>query len=354
MTIRPGHPHLPAGRSFRLRHLLDRLFHGTTGELASLTRRLRHEISSAEPEDALAAVVEVVREGLSAAGVAVEVDGTRIASGEAGEVIREVPLIWHGEEVGRLLIGPAAARRSTAHDGQVLTALTPYVADAAHAVRLAADLRRSRERILAAREEERRRLCRDLHDGLGHALTDMAMSINMARISMRTAPASAERLLAELRGGMDAVGQEIRELVYGLRPPTLDELGLAGAVRTLAIEGGLSVVVETEGHLSDLPAAAEVAAYRITQEALTNVRKHAGARSATVSLRRGGSFLTVRISDNGRGLPETFRSGIGLTSMRERAAELGGTCAIGPAPGGGTAVEAVLPITVRRDPALRH
>ncbi|WP_231509931.1 sensor histidine kinase [Streptosporangium roseum] len=164
------------------------------------------------------------------------------------------------------------------------------------------------------------------------------------------APASA----SSLRGGMDAVGQEIRELVYGLRPPTLDDLGLAGAVRTLAIEGGLSVVVETEGYLSDLPAAAEVAAYRIAQEALTNVRKHAGARSATVSLRRGNSFLTVQISDNGRGLPETFRSGIGLISMRERAAELGGTCAIGPAPGGGTAVEAVLPITVRRDPALRH
>ncbi|MFD0888871.1 protein kinase, partial [Streptosporangium algeriense] len=114
-----------------------------------------------------------------------------------------------------------------AHTGSLVSAILGLMAREP-AARLTADLRRSRERILTAREEERRRLRRDLHDGLGHALTDMAMSINMARISLRSAPASADRLLAELREGMDAVGQEIRELVYGLRPPTLDELGLAG------------------------------------------------------------------------------------------------------------------------------
>ena len=199
--------------------------------------------------------------------------------------------------------------------------------------------------LARVREEERRRLCRDLHDGLGHALADMAMTINMARISLRTAPASADRLLAELHHGMDAVGQEIRELLYGLCPPTLDALGLAGAVRALA-NSGPSVTVETEGDLSGLPSAVEVAAYRIAQEALTNVRRHAGARSATISLRRGGSFLTVRIRDDGSGLPPASRPGIGLVSMRERARELGGTCVVGPAPGGGTLVDAVLPITV--------
>lgn len=219
----------------------------------------------------------------------------------------------------------------------------PYVADVVHAVRMTADLQHSRERILTAREEERRRLRRDLHDGLGHALTDMAMAINMARISLRTAPDSADRLLAELRDGMDTVSEEIRELVYGLRPPTLDELGLAGAVRALVQEGTPQVAVETEGNLSDLPAAAEVAAYRIAQEGLTNVRKHAKASSAVISLRLGEA-LVVRVQDDGHGLPTGPRSGVGMLSMRERAAELGGTCVIGAAPGGGTVVEAVLPI----------
>lgn len=194
------------------------------------------------------------------------------------------------------------------------------------------------------REEERRRLCRDLHDGLGHALAEMAMVVNLARISLRTTPASTDRLLVELREGMDAIGQEIRGLVYGLYPPTLDTLGLAGAVRALA-DSGPSVIVETEGDLSGLPSVVEVAAYRIAQEALTNVRRHAGARSATISLRRDNSFLTVLVRDDGSGPPPAPRPGIGLVSMRERARELGGTCVMGPAPGGGTLVKAVLPLS---------
>nr|WP_260407685.1 sensor histidine kinase [Planomonospora venezuelensis] len=322
--------------------------YGTHGDPAVLAARLAREVGEAEPAGALAAVAAVIRDGLGVTGVAVEVDGIegrRVNLGLLGPAPRVVPLVWHGEPVGRLLLGSPGPRRfAAAHNDRLIAAVAPYVADVAHAVRLTADLQRSRERILTAREEERRRLRRDLHDGLGHALADMAMSINMARISLRTAPASADRLLLDLRAGMDSVSQEIKELVYGLRPPTLDELGLAGAVRALAAEGGLPVAVEASGDLSDLPAAAEVAAYRIAQEALTNVRKHAGARSAAVALRRGGSSLTVRITDDGCGLPQGSRSGIGMVSMRERATELGGTCAVRPAPGGGTSVEAVLPL----------
>ena len=331
----------------RLRNLVDRLMYGTHGDPQALAALLSREVRDTEPANALAAVAAVVKDGLSVTGVAVEVyePGARqVQVGLLGPAPRGVPLVWHGEPVGRLLLGPPGPRRfAAAHNGRLVAAAVPYVADVAHAVRMTADLQRSRERILTAREEERRRLRRDLHDGLGHALTDMAMSINMARISLRTAPASADRLLLELRGGMDAVSQEIRDLVYGLRPPTLDELGLAGAVRALAQEGTPRVAVEIEGDLSDLPAAAEVAAYRIVQEGLTNIRKHAGAGSAVISLRRGES-LVVRVQDDGGGLPSGPRSGVGLLSMRERAAELGGTCVIGAAPGGGTVVEAVLPI----------
>ncbi|MBB2911950.1 signal transduction histidine kinase [Streptosporangium becharense] len=331
----------------RLRSLVDRLMYGTHGDPRAFAARLAREVRVTEPANALASVAAVVKDGLSVTGVAVEVyePGARqVQVGLLGPAPREMPLVWHGEPVGRLILGSPGPRRfAAAHNERLIAVAAPYVADVAHAVRMTSDLQRSRERILAAREEERRRLRRDLHDGLGHALTDMAMSINMAMINLRTAPASADRLLLELRGGMDAVSQEIRELVYGLRPPTLDELGLAGAVRTLAVEGTPRVAVEIEGDLANLPAAVEVAAYRIAQEALTNIRKHAGARSAVVSLTRGES-LVVRIRDDGHGLPEESRSGIGLLSMRERAAELGGSCVIEPAPGGGTVVEAVLPI----------
>ncbi|MFJ2029161.1 histidine kinase [Streptosporangium sp. NPDC087985] len=330
-----------------LRRWVDRLMYGTYGDPRALAARLAREVGETEPANALAAVAAAIRDGLSVTGVAVEVDGPgarRVEVGLLGPAPRTVPLVWHGEPCGRLLLGSPGPRRfAAAYNDRLITAVTPYVADVAHAVRMTADLQHSRERILTAREEERRRLRRDLHDGLGHALTDMAMSINMARVSLRSAPASADRLLTELRSGMDAVGQEIKELVYGLRPPTLDELGLAGAVRALAVEGEPQVAVETEGDLSDLPAATEVAAYRIAQEGLTNIRKHARARSAVVSLRRGDS-LVVRVQDDGNGLPSGPRSGVGLLSMRERAAELGGTCVIGKAPGGGTLVEAVLPI----------
>ncbi|MEW9548879.1 histidine kinase [Nonomuraea sp. NPDC050783] len=328
---------------------VDRLLYGSTGVPESLAARLRHRLQHADPLHGLRATLDVLREGLSVTGAAVEVDGVTTASGAvaagrspagAPPPARTVPLVWHGEPVGRLLIGPTDRRRfPAAHDERVIATLTPYIADAAHAVRLTAALQRSRERILTAREEERRRLRRDLHDGLGQSLTGMAMSINAARLAARTSPDAAERLLADLRAGMESVSADIRELVYGLRPPALDELGLAGAVEELA-----GAPVETSGELAGLPAAAEVAAYRIVQEALTNTRKHARATRVRVALRREERLLRVTVTDDGVGLPPGARPGVGLLSMRERAAELGGTCVVQEAEGGGTVVHADLPL----------
>ncbi|MBN6051879.1 sensor histidine kinase, partial [Nonomuraea sp. RK-328] len=213
-------------------------------------------------------------------------------------------------------------------------------------VRMAADLQRSRERIVTTREEERRRLRRDLHDGLGQTLSAMAMTITMARRSLQRSPESADELLREMHAGMSAVTDDIRELVHGLRPPALDELGLAGAVRELAGQSSpdTGVEVRVEGPLEDLPAAVEVAVYRIVQEALTNIRKHAGASLAHVVLQRERSALRLLVGDDGRGLPATYSAGVGLASMRERAAELGGVCVVSGAPGEGTRVEVTLPL----------
>ncbi|NUR85631.1 MAG: sensor histidine kinase [Nonomuraea sp.] len=319
---------------------VDRLLYGSTGDPSALAAALSRRLQHADPGHGLLASLEVLREGLSVTGTAVEVDGVLTVSGVVGAAARIEPLVWHGEPVGLLLIGPTGRRRfPAAHDERVIATLTPYIADAAHAVRLTAALQRSREHLVGAREEERRRLRRDLHDGLGQSLSGMAMSLNLARVSVRAAPERAEHLLGELRAGMDTVTCDIRQLVYGLRPPALDELGLAGAVAELAPE----TPVETEGDLAELPAAVEVAAYRIVQEALTNARKHAAASTIAVRLERGERLL-VEVRDDGIGLPRDARPGIGLGSMRERAAELGGTCVVRRARGGGTVVHADLPL----------
>ncbi|MBE3014860.1 sensor histidine kinase [Microbispora sp. NEAU-D428] len=338
-----------------LQRAVDRLLYGPVGDPRVLAERLVREVRRGDPAQALAPVIGVLREGLAVQGIAVEVTGgepghqvVSTVSGQVGDSPREVPLVWHGERVGRLLVGPPAPRRfPAAHDERVLDTLVPYAADVAHAVRMAADLQRSRERILAAREEERRRLRRDLHDGLGQTLSEMAMTVNMARVSLKTSPKAADGLLRALRSGMDTVTGDLRQLVYGLRPPALDDLGLAAAVQALAGPDdpeGPATVVSTEGDLADLPAAVEVAVYRIVQEALTNVRRHARATHVRVELRREPAALRLLIADDGVGLPPERRSGVGLTSMRERTAELGGICLVGGEPGAGTTVEVVLPV----------
>ncbi|WP_310738817.1 sensor histidine kinase [Microbispora sp. H10830] len=338
-----------------LQRAVDRLLYGPVGDPRVLAERLVQEVRRGDPAQALAPVIGVLREGLAVQGIAVEVTGgepghqaVTTVSGQVGDSPREVPLIWHGERVGRLLVGPPAPRRFlAAHDERVLDTLVPYAADVAHAVRMAADLQRSRERILAAREEERRRLRRDLHDGLGQTLGELAMTVTMARLSLKTSPKAAEGLLRDLRSGMDAVTGDLRQLVYGLRPPVLDDLGLAAAVEALAGPDdaeGPATAVSAEGDLADLPAAVEVAVYRIVQEALTNVRRHARATRVRVELRREPEALRLLIADDGVGLPPERRSGVGLTSMRERTAELGGTCLVTGEPGAGTTVEVTLPI----------
>ncbi len=318
---------------------VDRLLYGSTGDPQALAGRLKHRLQHADPGHGLLATLDVLVEGLSVTGAAVDVDGTVTTSGTLGRPARTVALVWHGEPVGLLLIGPTERRRfPAAHDERVIATLTPYIADAAHAVRLTAALQRSREHILRVREEERRRLRRDLHDGLGQSLSAMAMTINVARMSVRRSPDQAERLLTDLRAGMDAVTGDVRQLVYGLRPPALDELGLAGAVERLAFGP-----VRTAGDLDGLPAAVEVATYRIVQEALTNARKHADATRIEVRLERD-TRLRVTVSDDGKGLPADARAGVGMSSMRERAAELGGTCVVRGRRGGGTVVHAELPL----------
>ncbi|MFC4061335.1 sensor histidine kinase [Planomonospora corallina] len=325
----------------RVQRAVDRLLKVERDPYRAADRLNRTVQEAEDPAGALATATDMVRWALGADGVRVEVDGERVlvfTSGAPGQRPRTVPLEWHGEPVGRLQVTGARPGRES------LAVLSRHVAELAHAVRLAADLRRSRERISSTRDEERRRLGRELHDGLGPALTAIAMTLDEARRRIEDDRAGTQEILVRVRGEMTRTIGEVRELVYGLRPPALDDLGLEGALRAVTEVPGTRVDVAVDGPLTGLPAAVEVAAYRIAQEALTNVRRHAGAERATLRLRRLPGELRVEVCDDGVGLPDRPDAGLGLISMRERAAEVGGSCELSRPPGGGTVVTARLPL----------
>jgi signal transduction histidine kinase len=234
----------------------------------------------------------------------------------------------------------------SAGDRDLLDGLTRQAGAAVRAATLNDDLRRSRARILVAREDERRRLQRDLHDGLGPTLASLYQRVDAARSLLRSDPVAAERLLSDVGEQTKLVIADIRGLVRDLRPHELDELGLGGAVNAAATRfDGLAVTVAAVG-LPALPPVVEVAAYRIAMEALTNAARHSGASTAQVRFEADGRALVVTVTDDGRGLTATDRPGTGMSSMRERADELGGTLAVTTPATGGTKVRAVLPVAV--------
>jgi len=331
--------------------------------LARLGQRLE---STIEPERIPAVIVDSVAEALRLPYVALEIgppEASELAAarGRPGPDPLPLSLVYGAEPVGRLLLGPRSPGEPfSAADLRLLDDLARGAGAAVHASRLTLDLLRSRQRLVTTREEERRRLRRDLHDGLGPALAAMALRAETAGELLERDPGSARAQLDDLRAEANRALADIRRLVYDLRPPALDELGLVGAIRQqadrlsvpprAAVDGGggdasagLSVDVEAPARLPVLPAAVEVAAYRIAVEALTNAARHAGARRCSIRLETGRD-LTIEVVDDGRGLPAELEAGVGITSMRERAAELGGSVVVEPIPAGGTRVWAHLPL----------
>jgi signal transduction histidine kinase len=343
----------------------NRLFYGLRDEpymvLASLSQTLK---ASLDPEAVLPTIVESVRQALKLSYAAIELDlgeGPVLAAVSGapgtGQPLR-LPLIYQGRPTGALLVesrGKGDALNPA--DLRLLENLSGQVSVAAHAVRLsidlhrmAADLQHSRETLIVAREEERRRLRRDLHDGVGPTLASLAQRIDTASRLVKSDPDTAVAMLETLKGQVKTTIAEIRRLVYALRPPVLDELGLVSAIQQQALllqEGaGLRITVEAPTQLPELPAAVEVAAYRIIMEALTNVQRHAQAQNCLVRLgMEGGNALCLTVWDDGRGLPAGHQAGVGISSMRERAAELGGIFELTSRAGEGTSVQVRLPVT---------
>jgi signal transduction histidine kinase len=339
-----------------LQRAANRLIYGDRDEPVRAIRRLGDRLeASVDPESMPRIVVDAVADALKLPYVGLEL-GTgaamRLAAerGNRPERVVDRPLTFRGDPIGRLIVAARAPGEPLApSDLRLLDDLARQIGVAAHAALLTEDLRASRERLVTAREEERRRLRRDLHDGLGPALAAIGMRAGAAESLVRDDPERAARLLAELQAEVSAAVVDVRRLVDALRPPAIDEVGLVGALRLAADRlespGSPRLEVEADGGLPDLPAAVEVAAYRIGTEAMTNAVRHAAA--ATCSLRLvGGDDLTVVVEDDGRGIPTEHRTGVGLVSMRERAAELGGECRVEPRPGGGTRVVARLPLAL--------
>jgi signal transduction histidine kinase len=344
---------------------VNRLLYGQRDEPYTVITRMSQRLEVALAPDAiLPTIVETVASALKLPAAVIELAREDtfepVASyGKPGGEMLMLPLSYQGETIGQLRLAPRTPGEAfTPADQRLLDELARHAGLAAHAVRLTTDLQRSRERIVTAREEERRRLRRDLHDGLGATLAALHLQAGAVRTLMRHDLDAAEAEILDLQTEIRAAVTDIRRLVYALRPPTLDELGLVEAIRQHAAqhetpgmtegrsgarEDSLRIVIEAPEQLPAVPAAVEVAAYRIVQEALTNVVRHAHARTCTVRLAFADMFQ-IEVVDDGVGLPAVYRSGVGLISLHERAAELGGSCVVEPAPGRGTRVLARLPL----------
>ncbi len=273
----------------------------------------------------------------------------RAAWGSASAEVVAFPLTFQRETVGRLLIGRrTAGERLSQDDERLLANLARQAAPAAYAVALREALDTSRARLATVREQERRRLRRDLHDGLGPTMAGLTLGLDTA-CAMSTGRRELEELLCKLKAESQRAVTDIRHIVYALRPPALDEHGLIGALREEVTRlerqaPGLSITLHVHGQgLDDLLPAVELAAYRIVAEALTNVLRHARARCCEVRVQMGQD-LRLEVYDDGAGMPEGWRAGVGITTMRERVAELRGELAIEPRDPRGTRIVACLPI----------
>lgn len=325
----------------RLQKLVDRALYGVGHDPVRAVSAVGQRLAA---ED-LGGVLNGLRDALRLPYAALDAGPQRIVtSGEPTGTQHVVPLMHRGERIGQLVTGARwGERRLPAAERAVLELLANPLAIALHATVLSEQLQASRARLVTATAEERRRLHRELHDSLGPVLTGAALKADGTALAARSDGIRAERLATELAGQLRQAIADVRRLVYGLRPPALDELGLVAALRRQQGQlGDLALTVDAPDVLPELPAAVEVAAYRVATEALTNVVRHAGAQKAVLSLHTDGTQLQVSVTDDG-GSAGSWTPGVGLQSIRERVAEVGGHCEAGPTGHGGR-VLAVLPL----------
>ncbi|MFK7801057.1 MAG: histidine kinase [Anaerolineae bacterium] len=354
----------------RLEKIITKFFFGDRDNpievLGMIGDRLERALS---PEDVLPAIVETVHSALRVPYAAITIkqhDGYKMQSEMGvleettfGHLLR-LPLNYQGDEVGQLWVSPrTSADPFNQQDEQLLNTIATQAGTAVHAVQLTDALQDSRQRIVTTREEERKRLQRDLHDGLGPALAAQIFRLGAARQLLELNPKAADNLLGDLEKGLESTMADIRSLVYGLRPLMLDQLGLIGAIKSLINENknenksNCHIELELPNQLPHINAATEVAAYRIIQTAVDNVIKHSQATKCKVTVGSGKSLL-VKIDDNGIGMTLKTKRGVGLTSIRERAEELGGELSVISLRPSGTSIRVTLPLPQTQETGEKH
>jgi signal transduction histidine kinase len=346
----------PARR--RIQRLVDRLVYGARDDPLGVVQRVVDHVGTDTGDDLLPALVVSLERELRLDAVAIDLatptGWERVASVGPVTVRHEEVLLRHRDDVvGRLVVGWTVGPSIRARDRQVLDQLAGPLGLAVSWVRLAADLRRSSVAVVSAREEERRRLRRDLHDGLGPALTGVSLGMRtairqLARSVDAGGPTPSRALLDRLADEIDSVVIELKRIVRDLRPTALDQLGLVGALAefTRKFDNDLEIHLALPTSANTLPAAVEVAVYRIVTEAVTNVVRHAKAARCWLTMVTG-TTVEIDVIDDGIGIGNgnggRVGDGVGLTAMRERAAELGGAVRFLPNTPCGTHIHVQLP-----------
>jgi len=329
---------------------VNRMLYGARGDpytaLSVLGRRLA---ATTDPRQVLDALAHAAAETVLSPYVVAETAGglLRVERGTPQPVAISIPLMFQGATLGWLrLAARSPGEPFDPRDRQLLDDTAAQAGAAVCAAVTELDLRSARERLVTLREEERRQLRRDLHDGVGPVLAGLGFTAEAAARALPADPVRAAQLLSSVHQQASAAITAVRQISRELRPAPLAELGLAGAIRRLAepaTEAEMDVTVSVPDGLPELPAATEVAAYHIAAEAITNALRHSQATRLTVELGHERSQLMLRITDDGTGIPPEHGEGMGLASMRQRAEELGGAWSLHSAGGRGTAVEISLP-----------
>jgi len=354
----------------RLERIADRWVFGARLDGYRVLARFGAALESApSPADLLTAMAEAVREGLTLTWVRVGLDSpdpphaegiARLPGAEPAEPALVVPITEGGVVLGRIECGPRPDGPLLDEDRRLLQQLAGQAATAVRNVHLAAeltarlavirrqadDLAASRARIVTAQDAERRRIQRNLHDGVQQEIVVLAAKLAMARQRLRRGDASADDLLAEVQADVTALLNEVREFAHAIHPPVLADQGLLEALEAQAARLPLGVVIETDGTLRGVhyPQQVEATAWYVLSEALTNVVKHAGAEQVRVRLARPDGRLTVEVRDDGAGFDPGTARGLGLTGLADRISTVDGRLRVESTPGHGTTVRAEIPL----------
>lgn len=339
----------------RLQRGVNRMMYGERDDPVAVLTKLGAQIESTGTSEAtLSGIVETVAQTLKLPYVAIELGDEGEIAASFGIPVNEIfriPLLYRGESVGNFAVAYRAREEAfSIKDLQLLENIARQAGAAAHNARLTAELQRAHQQLVSAREEERRRIRHDLHDDLGPQLASQTLTLSAAQRMFAEDPKIAENLLADaIKHAQNAV-EDVRRVVYDLRPPALDDLGLVGALKAQIQRyesANLKIQLEVPDTLPTMPAAVEAACYLICQEAISNCLKHSDASICTITLHMN-DILELAIQDDGKGISSDHTIGVGLQSMRQRAEELGGSFLIDAPSGNGTIISVRLPLNPSR------